>query len=88
MLLLQIYSSSSPRGILCRYPYLAIISLVINMDKAQSTHYSPYSAAEGALPAPGTVGGDGDLATVVRLRVVHIQLQRPTLNMSWSLLLQ
>ena len=37
------------------------------------------TAAQGALPAPGSVRSDGDLPAVVCLRVVDVQLQRPPL---------
>ena len=35
------------------------------------------TAAQGALPAPGSVRSDGDLPAVVCLRVVDVQLERP-----------
>ena len=37
------------------------------------------TAAQGPLASPGSVGRDGDLATVVGLRVVDVQLERPPL---------
>ena len=39
----------------------------------------PDTAAQRPLPAPGSVGSDGDLPAVVCLRVVDVQLQRPSL---------